>query len=95
MGNLVTIGLDTNYTAGPFVATYSVTKSMLTDLSFLNSTNTRLFFGTQIASTTFDDLSITGSTPVPEIDPVGIGSVLALVTGALGLLERRRRAPMP
>ena len=30
------------------------------------------------------------SAPVPEIDPAGIGSVLALVTGALGLLERRR-----
>ena len=29
-------------------------------------------------------------TPVPEIDPAGMGSVLALVTGALGLLERRR-----
>jgi len=27
---------------------------------------------------------------VPEIDPNGIGSVLALVTGCLGLLERRR-----
>lgn len=27
---------------------------------------------------------------VPEIDPAGIGSVLALVTGALGFLERRR-----
>jgi hypothetical protein len=27
---------------------------------------------------------------VPEIDPAGIGSVLALVTGALGLIERRR-----
>jgi hypothetical protein len=32
-----------------------------------------------------------GSTsPVPEIDPAGMGSVLALVTGSLGLLERRR-----
>jgi hypothetical protein len=29
------------------------------------------------------------SAPVPEIDPAGMGSVLALVTGALGLLERR------
>jgi len=28
---------------------------------------------------------------VPEIDPAGMGSVLALVGGALGLLERRRR----
>lgn len=27
---------------------------------------------------------------VPEIDPAGMGSVAALVTGALGLLERRR-----
>ncbi len=87
----MTIGLDTNYTTGPFVATYSVTKDMLTDLSFLDSTNTRLFFGTQSTSTTFDDLSITGSTPVPEIDPAGIGSVLALVAGALGVLERRRK----
>ena len=30
------------------------------------------------------------SSPVPEIDPAGVASVLALVTGALGLLERRR-----
>ena len=30
------------------------------------------------------------SAPVPEIDPAGMGSVLALVTGALGLLVRRR-----
>lgn len=30
------------------------------------------------------------TTPVPEIDPAGMGSVLALVAGALGLIERRR-----
>lgn len=28
---------------------------------------------------------------VPEIDPAGLGSVLAFVSGALGMLERRRR----
>jgi len=28
--------------------------------------------------------------PVPEIDPAGIGSVLALVAAALGLVEQRR-----
>lgn len=33
------------------------------------------------------------SSPVPEIDPAGVGSVLALVGGALGLLERRRSKP--
>jgi hypothetical protein len=35
-------------------------------------------------------LELVSSSAVPEIDPAGIGSVLALVTGALGLLERRR-----
>ncbi len=33
---------------------------------------------------------VSGPSPVPEIDPAGMGSVLTLVTGALGLLERRR-----
>lgn len=28
--------------------------------------------------------------PVPEIDPAGMGSVLAMVAGAIGLFERRR-----
>ena len=32
----------------------------------------------------------TGATAVPEIDPNSLGSVLALVLGSLGLLERRR-----
>ena len=32
-----------------------------------------------------------GSSAVPEIDPNSLGSVLALVLGSLGLLERRRR----
>ena len=36
-------------------------------------------------------LNIQGSAPVPEIDPTGLGSVLALVTGTLSLLERRRK----
>ena len=40
-------------------------------------------FGFRLAS----PVSVSG---VPEIDPAGMGSVLALVTGALGLLERRR-----
>jgi hypothetical protein len=29
--------------------------------------------------------------PVPEIDPAGMGSILALLGGGLGLLERRRK----
>lgn len=35
-----------------------------------------------------------GPAPVPEIDPAGMGSVLALVTGAIGLIEQRRRRPV-
>jgi len=34
---------------------------------------------------------VSGPTPVPEIDPAGMGSVLALIGGGLGLLERRRK----
>ena len=35
-------------------------------------------------------ISRVSSSPVPEIDPAGFGSVAALITGALGLIERRR-----
>lgn len=37
-------------------------------------------------------LSVYSSAVVPEIDPSGVASALAVVTGALSLLERRRRA---
>jgi len=37
-------------------------------------------------------LGLTGfHSPVPEIDPAGMGSILALLGGGLGLLERRRK----
>ena len=36
-----------------------------------------------------------GSSPVPEIDPAGMASVLTLLAGALGLVERRRSRPAP
>lgn len=35
-------------------------------------------------------LHLQGSAAVPEIDPTGMGAVLALVSGAFGLIERRR-----
>lgn len=34
---------------------------------------------------------LTATAAVPEIDPAGIGSMLALIGGGLGLLERRRK----
>ena len=37
-------------------------------------------------------LGLTGlPSPVPEIDPAGMGSILTLLGGGLGLLERRRK----
>lgn len=48
--------------------------------------------GTFVSDSTQIDAVLSYSTSVPEIDPAGLGSVLALVTGSLGLLERRRRA---
>lgn len=41
------------------------------------------------------EMAVLTSSPsgVPEIDPAGIGSVLALATGTLGILERRRSNP--
>ncbi len=56
--NFVSFSCDVNYAGGPFVADYTVTRRMDTELSFLNSTNSRLFLGVQGANTTFVDLII-------------------------------------
>jgi hypothetical protein len=45
---------------------------------------------TEVWTSTTMSLTVTGATTVPEIDPNSLGSVLALVLGSLGLLERRR-----
>lgn len=37
------------------------------------------------------DITASDPSPVPEIDPAGLGSVVALVTGALGVCEHLRR----
>jgi len=50
------------------------------------TTNGTIFIDPALGSTA--SFSVT---PVPEIDPACVGSVLALVGGALGVLERRRR----
>ena len=49
-----------------------------------------LFMAVPKAHLTHLSSSVGGTPPVPEIDPAGMGSVLALVGGVLGLLERRR-----
>jgi len=61
----------------------------------VSKTASSLTFGEASVETTINTPIAAGAvaptSSVPEIDPAGMGSVLALVTGALGLLERRRR----
>ena len=45
---------------------------------------------TEVWTSTTMSLTVTGATAVPEIAPNSLGSVVALVLGSLGLLERRR-----
>lgn len=64
VGDEVTLSCMTNYSGQPFVASYSISKSLTNNLSFLNQFNSRLFFGVQGSGTTFDDLDIiAGCTP--------------------------------
>ena len=51
------------------------------------------FYGTDWYGTGNDyvDFRNVSISAVPEIDPAGIGSVMALVSGTFVLLERRRR----
>jgi hypothetical protein len=71
-----------------YVGTYTAFATNQFSASQIRATNGS---GTKIAA--FNPLSVQISLvqAVPEIDPAGMGSVLALVGGALGLLERRRR----
>jgi len=57
-----------------------------------NFNNSLRFYVNSFSPSNNGEWTVGTATPsaVPEIDPAGMGSVLALVTGALGLLERRR-----
>jgi hypothetical protein len=57
-GDVLSFGLHLNYAGGPFVATYSTNLSLSANLSYLNATNSHLFFGTMAPQITFDDLFI-------------------------------------
>ena len=70
-----------------YVGTYTAFGTIQFNPSEIVATN-----GSTSKKATFTPLSVEISPEaVPEIDPAGMGSVLALVGGALGLLERRRR----
>jgi hypothetical protein len=75
------------------IAAYTVTNGFTVLDTFRNNTpNYHTQSGPPASSFVAFAMSFgtTQATPIPEIDPSGVGSVLALVSGALGLLERRR-----
>lgn len=84
LGDLITFAVDENYVSGPFTADQSHTLSLSAVAPFLNSSNSRIFFGSENATTRtyFDDLVIT-VIPAPAALPAGL--VL------LGTLVLRRR----
>lgn len=85
-GNQLTFSADTDYSGGVFNPDYSVTKQIDVDLPFLNSGNSRLFFGVQGPSTTFDNLRIT-PVSVPE---QGVGFACTAAVFAMMALGRSR-----
>lgn len=72
-----------NYGTGKWY-TVDVATGNLTDLNY-----TTIVPGTGAGFRDLGGASIIDVTPVPEIDPSSFGSVIALLLGALGLLERR------
>jgi hypothetical protein len=59
--------------------------------SYVYNTSTWLAPLSSTSSARIMEITATAPAPVPEIDPAGASSVMALVAGALGLLERRVR----
>ena len=74
------------------IAAYDVTNGFTVLDTFRNNTPNYTYTSnpTVLYAAFAISFGTTQSTPVPEIDPSGVGTVLALVSGALGLLERRR-----
>jgi len=91
-GITLLLGIDVNYTGGPFVADFSVTKNLLADLSFLNSTNSALFFGTAGTDTTFDNLSV-AAMPEPSTCLMTLAGVACSICSLWSRRERRTAVP--
>jgi formylglycine-generating enzyme required for sulfatase activity len=82
-----------NDLTGPAGSSRGLRGGGLNNPTFLLSSSGRL---TDVPSNEFFNVGfrlaspVSGPSAVPEIDPNSLGSVLALVLGSLGLLERRR-----
>jgi hypothetical protein len=84
VGDMVTFAIQEDYQGDAFVADYSHSLSMSNDLSFLDDTNSRLFFGGGSLAV-FSDLSVT---VVPE--PSTYALLLCAGLGSLWFLKCRR-----
>ena len=84
VGNAITFSIDANFN-GNFAADMTHTFPDLTSVApFLNSGNSRLFFGTVFPNDSFDNMSV-----VPEP-----ASAVTLAVGAILLAgSRRKRTP--
>jgi hypothetical protein len=77
------------YTGGSNVPFLSNNSSVLVGVVPADPSDTRVYDGPTYQFTIGNSESSPSS--VPEIDPASFGSVAALLTGALGLIEQRRR----
>lgn len=80
---------DTYLVPGPQPYSYSTT--LTANKIYTLEANTSWADAIDGGTQTFMTFSAAPVAAVPEIDPAGMGSVLAFVGGALGLLERRRK----
>lgn len=84
-----------NYTYGQFASGMVTVSAPLAWQSPVPTTimDQWQLIGNGFSSSAFGDFSLRNmvtTSAVPEIDPAGMGSILALVGGAMGLIERRR-----
>ena len=86
----VGIFLDNNWSTPLFQATDHGSFSFVQAVAPGTTIDFAVYGGYSNGTTPFDARITEVSNAVPEIDPAGLGTVLALVTGVLGLVERRR-----
>lgn len=89
VGDTISFSLDANSDSGTFSTDYSTSMSQLSSLSFLNSSNSRLFVGSESSGVTFDSFALT-TTAIPE--PGTSAALAGAAVIGLAAWRRRRRA---
>lgn len=89
---LIGIIVNNDWTAPLFSAVDAGDFHVVSTLSPGDTIDFAVYGGYSNGMTPLDALITVDSTAVPEIDPAGLGSVAALVAGAVGLAEKRIRS---